>query len=261
MKKHKKITMIVASIICVGITIAVIVGTVIIPNSKYDDAIALMDAGKYDEAILYFKELDGYKDSETQLENCYIGKYGEERWQRIKSLNVGDSYFIGKTEQDTSIDGLENIEWIVLDKKESKVLLLSKYVLSPMQYDGNTSYYLGWENCDLNNALNDYFYYSAFSDEEREKICLSDSLDEKIFLLNSQEAAMYFNSDSERQCEATAYAELAGAYIYNGYCSWWLRSGTEEGYFYHIESSGELSRTDYPCFEYGVRPAMWIEID
>ena len=40
----------------------------IIPNIKYNDAITLMDAGKYTEAITAFEALDGYKDSREYSE-------------------------------------------------------------------------------------------------------------------------------------------------------------------------------------------------
>ena len=44
--------------------------TVIIPNGKYNDAIALMDAEKYADAIFAFKQLAGYKDSESKISEC-----------------------------------------------------------------------------------------------------------------------------------------------------------------------------------------------
>lgn len=34
---------------------------VIIPNSKYNDAVALMDAGQYEEAIVAFEAMDGIR--------------------------------------------------------------------------------------------------------------------------------------------------------------------------------------------------------
>ena len=53
----------------------------VIINNKYNDAIALMDAGKYTEAISAFEALDGYKDSATKITECNTaildGKYND----------------------------------------------------------------------------------------------------------------------------------------------------------------------------------------
>ena len=59
--------------------VVLLVTQVIIPNGKYNDAVQLMEAGRYEEAIAAFDELDGYRDSVAQIEACNIanmdGKY------------------------------------------------------------------------------------------------------------------------------------------------------------------------------------------
>ena len=53
------------------VVVAILVVTqVIIPGSKYRKAVALQQAGKYEEAIIAFEELYGYGDSEVQIEAC-----------------------------------------------------------------------------------------------------------------------------------------------------------------------------------------------
>lgn len=69
-KRIKKITIIASPIIVVVLAFIIILNVVIIPNGNYNDAIALMDAGKYEEAIAAFKDLDGYKDSEDKISEC-----------------------------------------------------------------------------------------------------------------------------------------------------------------------------------------------
>ena len=68
--RNKKIVIIATPIVCVVITFIIILNTVIIPNNKYNDAIALMDAGKYSEAITAFELLDGYKESQNKITEC-----------------------------------------------------------------------------------------------------------------------------------------------------------------------------------------------
>ena len=68
--KKKKITAIVAAVAVVAIVVVLVVTKVVVPSRAYNDAIALMDACKYDEAITAFEALDGYKDSTSKISMC-----------------------------------------------------------------------------------------------------------------------------------------------------------------------------------------------
>lgn len=61
---------IVASVVVAVIVFLYLLTSVIIPNAKYNDAVALMDAGQYEDAIIAFEAMDGYKDSKEQIKNC-----------------------------------------------------------------------------------------------------------------------------------------------------------------------------------------------
>ena len=68
-KRIIKITLgITIPVVCIAF--AVVLFTFIIPNSKYNSAVALYDAGNYEEAINAFTALNGYKDSAAQIEKC-----------------------------------------------------------------------------------------------------------------------------------------------------------------------------------------------
>lgn len=69
-KKASKTLKIVIPALCAVIAIALLVTKMIIPNGKYNDAVALMEAGQYGEAIVAFEALDGYKDSAAQIKYC-----------------------------------------------------------------------------------------------------------------------------------------------------------------------------------------------
>ena len=69
-KKQKKTTIIVSIAVCAVLALLITWATVIHPNSQYNDAIALMDAGNYEEAISAFEKLDGHKDSTEMLNEC-----------------------------------------------------------------------------------------------------------------------------------------------------------------------------------------------
>ncbi len=80
-KRNKKIKIITTPIVCAIIAFIIVLNTVIIPNGKYNDAIALMDAGKYTEAISAFEALNGHKDSANKITECNVaildGKYND----------------------------------------------------------------------------------------------------------------------------------------------------------------------------------------
>lgn len=64
-------------LVCTVVTVAVLAVAafytftlVIIPNNKYRAAVALMEAGNYNDAISAFEAMEGYKDSEAQIVSC-----------------------------------------------------------------------------------------------------------------------------------------------------------------------------------------------
>ena len=286
-KKRKKAFAIGTPIVAACIAFLIVLTTVIIPNSKYNAAVALMNNKKYDEAITAFEAMDGYKDSENQLENCYIGKYGEEKWNKIKNIKVGDTYTFGAYEQDNSTsNGKEAIEWTVLDKDGMSLLLISKQALDCQQY--NTSYTdVTWESCSLRKWMNGTFLNKAFNAEEQAQIQNTtvsadknpeyntnpgNATTDKVFLLSINEVEKYFNSDEARKCAPTAYAKAQGAYTSDSYktasgaatCWWWLRSpGDRQTYAAYVHNDGSV---DYPGDAVSlvidaVRPALWINLD
>ena len=72
-KKKKIIAAVIAAVVALGIGVTVLTVTVIIPESKYNSAVELMNSGKYDEAITAFEAMDGYKDSAEQITKCETG--------------------------------------------------------------------------------------------------------------------------------------------------------------------------------------------
>ena len=286
-KKRKKAFAIGTPIVAACIAFLIVLTTVIIPNSKYNAAVALMNNKKYDEAITAFEAMDGYKDSENQLENCYIGKYGEEKWNKIKNIKVGDTYTFGAYEQDNSTsNGKEAIEWTVLDKDGMSLLLISKQALDCQQY--NTSYTdVTWESCSLRKWMNGTFLNKAFNAEEQAQIQNTtvsadknpeyntnpgNATTDKVFLLSINEVEKYFNSDEARKCAPTAYAKAQGAYTSDSYktasgaatCWWWLRSpGNNQLNAAHVYRGGSVYCTGSPVSDGSdsVRPALWINLD
>ena len=58
------------AVLAAVVAVVLLVTQVIIPNGKYNAAVALMENGDYEAAIAAFKALDGYKDSQAQIDSC-----------------------------------------------------------------------------------------------------------------------------------------------------------------------------------------------
>jgi hypothetical protein len=121
-KKRKRTIAIVTPIIVACIAFVILLTTVIIPNQKYNAAVELYNAGKYEEAIAAFTALDGYKDSATQIEKCETAIKDE------KYAGAVELYTAGKYEEAiaafTALDGykdsaaqIEKCETAIKDEK------------------------------------------------------------------------------------------------------------------------------------------------
>ncbi|MBR6515190.1 MAG: toll/interleukin-1 receptor domain-containing protein [Clostridia bacterium] len=246
-------------------------------DEKYNAAIELIDSGNIIEAYDALIALDGYKDSAQKASSIY----DEYKTEKLKNVKVGDYVFFGAYEQDNNtFNGKEVVEWLVLDVKDGKALVISKYALNSKPYISSYNFIVAWESCSLREWLNDDFINAAFSAVERAMIpTVTVSADknpsydtdpgnetqDKVFLLSITEANKYFSSDSARECEPTDYAVANGAYVsdYNGNCSWWLRTpGIVQFNVAYIYTNGDVHGSGYDSDNdyYAVRPAMWIEI-
>lgn len=321
-KRNKKIAIITTPIVCAVIAVIafiILLNTVIIPNGKYNDAIALMDAGKYTEAISAFEALDGYQDSATKITECKYNDaitlmdagniveayeallaldgykdsadkansiYDQYNVEKLKIAKAGDYVFFGEYEQDNNTaNGKEDIEWLVLEIKDGKALVISKYALDCKRY--NTSYTdVTWESCSLRKWMNGTFLNKAFNAEEQAQIQNTtvsadknpeyntnpgNATTDKVFLLSINEVEKYFNSDEARKCAPTAYAKAQGAYTSDSYktasgaatCWWWLRSpGIYQNFAAYVDYDGSVHYNGiYVNPANGaVRPALWINL-
>ena len=82
----------------------------------------------------------------------------------------GDYITFGSYEQDGNKEnGAEPIEWEILDVKNGKLLVISRYILDAKPYNEESGD-VTWETCTLRKWLNKDFYDSAFKAGEKKKI-------------------------------------------------------------------------------------------
>ncbi len=87
-KKAKKIALIAGPIVALCVVILIVLNTVIIPGRKYNEAVALLNAEQYDEAIAAFEALGDYKDSVKQVETAAAAKQQAEKEAAAKAKEV-----------------------------------------------------------------------------------------------------------------------------------------------------------------------------
>lgn len=245
-KRNKRIVIITTPIVCAIIAFIVVLNTVIIPMQKKND---------------------------------FIATYGEDVYDKFGLVVEGEYIKFGAYEQDNNTsNGKEDVEWLVLEVKDGKALVVSKYVLDCKQYNTSDTD-VTWETCTLRNWLNNDFIDAAFSADEKSMIPTvtvsadknpeystnpENATQDQVFLLSITEANKYFGSDSARQCKPNDYAIANGVYVSssNGNCRWWLRSHGDyqntAAYVYYDGSVGEYGY--YVSVGEAVRPAMWINI-
>ena len=209
------------------------------------------------------------------------------------NVAIGEYIKFGQYEQDNDeSNGKEDIEWLVLDKQDDRVLVISKYALDcKPYYEGKED--ITWEECTLRTWLNNDFMDTAFSEDEKANIATvkivnddnqyfntegGNDTQDKVFLLSIDEVKKYFSSGEERICGTTDYAKAQGTHTHLYYtasgkvtCVWWLRSPGEDQHMAagvdfvgYIRAVGDyfggsgISVNDDDC---AVRPALWINLE
>lgn len=183
----------------------------------------------------------------------------------LVQAEVGDYVFFGQYPQDG--DGTERpIEWLVLEKQDDGILVISRYGLDCVKYDEQSNWTpspVRWEDCSLNRWLNNDFFNRAFTLEEQQRLdymSIGEDVN-KVFVLSKREVEWYLPTEESRQCRATDYSQRMGssAMAASGGCSWWwLRSAGADAQVPDVDSDGTLSTARVNGEKATVRPVIWI---
>ena len=277
-KKAKKVAIIAAPIVCACIAFVIVLTTVIIPNQKYNEAMDLIDSGDYESAYALLEEIGkndviatnkydraidlidsgDYKAAYALLDGLSY-RDSEEKLQSMKSqhpqaflggADVGDTVTFGTYEQNNNYsDGNENIEWVVIDKQEDKIMVVSKYIIAEQPFNTTNEGHISWENCTLRKWLNNDFLNEAFSGAEKNLITdttvfsteylvvgATYSTTDKIFLLSENERNMLSSVDALKgivtESVIALFSDAANSDVANINPSnfeplWWLRTTWE----------------------------------
>lgn len=188
----------------------------------------------------------------------------------IINSSIGDTVTFGSY-------GGNPIEWIVLDKTDSKVMLFAKYNFMEERAYNTGQNYVPWETSDLRLWLNNEFLNEAFSESEILAIAdtnvknfeetggyMNDTVD-KVYILSNADFKKY--RDILDEYDAVYEVEWwEEPYVRNGIgTNIWLRDSYDYGpdmgiYNSFINHYGEGdSRAITQDNSMNIRPAIWLE--
>ena len=262
---------------------------------SFDSAGYLKTGWQKHDGVWYYTDNSG-PTSEVEKKKkgkvYLVDKSGTRNAATFNTINVGNTVIFGHYEQDNNrSNGKEELEWIVLDKKNGQILILSKNALDIMAYYENNRN-VTWEDSLVRWWMNSTFLNTAFSRAEQSQILTTkvvnndnsssgvdggNNTNDKIFSLSIDEVKKYFGSDySDRlKCQLTAYATAKNELIQKNVnvtpknsipmssdCRyWWLRSpGMYAYYAATVSFSGSMNTSGNGVYDKrsAVRPALWI---
>ncbi len=210
-------------------------------------------------------------------------------------VSIGDTVCFGLYQPDDVSDSeAAPIEWIVLDRLDGKLLLISKDGIETGPYNSE-KVRVTWAESSLRTWLNFDFVLLAFEYEEycaiaetvvttpagsfkspatgeKIKIAASEDTNDLVFLLSVAEVQKYFPQTNHRMAKNSEYLldrpEETMPYPAEGdacdftYSNWWLRdvrkdNGIKSGF--HVKSNGNIASAGQVNLKrYVIRPALWV---
>jgi len=127
--RNKKLLLTAAVIACVLVALVIAQNTVFASGRQYREAVALMGAGNYEEAIAVFEALEGYQDSAARIIECEIAIL-EREYGKAVALMAAARYEEAITAFETldgykdSLDKIAGCQSAILDIKYQDILAL-----------------------------------------------------------------------------------------------------------------------------------------
>ena len=244
----------------------------ILRNPKVEDDSSTESGKKVTWNCLWF---GSYPQSQITAEDgeIYTILTNIDNWNKNGDVIIENTKY-HKTEKDYF--KYEPIKWRVLQSENGEAFLLSDVILDKQLYNENDKY-VTWEKSSLRAWLNKKFINTAFSDEEKEKINITEIVNQdnpvygieggnntfdKIFLLSlsevseQQDGEKYgFLDDEIRACGKSDFSKTVSW--------WWLRSpGRNSFSAAEVDCCGWILRCGVDvCYDSdSVRPALHLNL-
>lgn len=147
------------------------------------------------------------------------------------------------------------IEWVVLKKESFGTLVISKWEIDRRVFNSNSNDN-NWSSSDLRKFLNNDFFNTAFSGEEKKKIvntflAYPNNTKDDVFVLTQEEVKTLVLKDGDDTYENSNYCSCS-------YCYW---TRTQDGSYIYTGYANGCWCNRYPNDTYAIRPAMYIITD
>ena len=196
----------------------------------------------------------------TEINKYNLGK----KMLALRDSKIGDCVKFGLYEQDDYLKpkGKKDIEWIVIDRNQTTVLVISKDNIEYLPYQKESESVFNWnsycwDKSSIKKWLNNEFLDTSFSDFEKSTIY-------NVTLLNAEEARRYL-SVSQRACKSTPYViskakfppsswALRDLTANNAWCMAVLTADANPSMVGNIKVGGNV------CSPRGIRPVVRINL-
>ena len=228
----------------------------------------------------------------------YLLNAGNDLRNHPKAMDIAPKFTPGKTENNAAQKlpdssarvgdvvwmGIKPMPWQVLENKDGRLLLISKYAFDCQAYN-NTFYRVRWENSAVCKWLNGEFYTGYFTDDEKamvHPVYIDENLlytektenlpENRLFALSIDEVKKYFRTPEERRARVTIVGRRKILWQhFDTYAHWWLRTPSLDALAgaTHVQYDGEIAlhggtivSNGYDRFydHYGVRPAVYLDV-
>ena len=225
-------------------------------ESEYQAAVKLFEKANYKKALTAFEALGDYKDSVDYCQRLpkriLMKPYME--------ANVGDEVRLG------------NYDWIVVEKQEDKILVVSKYSVGA---DGFRDHgrEITWDISDAREYLNGTFLNQKLQAGDEKTLILptlvstpanpqygtegGQDVTDMVFLLSYEEVMRYFPNAQDRMLTTEEDKTTT--------VTWWTRTmGEKLSTAVCVDNYGNVIFEGFDTSDfvscYHFRPAMWINI-
>ncbi|MBQ7558486.1 MAG: hypothetical protein IJT00_10550 [Lachnospiraceae bacterium] len=207
------------------------------------------------KVITFQKEPGKYVENEIYDTSSWYGYYNTGFKRRV--------LYFGNYEADVDItNGPEPLEWLVLCEESGKTLMMTSFVLKSQGFldtPDNTGY--SWKTSEIRKWLNDDFYNTTFSDDEKKHILSTKTTlrgvttTDKVLLVSVEQLENHF---PEKIFLRVGRDISSATGVENSTSAWWTISCRSDVQKYFVDREGRID-TDSGNKKYGVRPVVWVD--
>ncbi len=256
------------AILSVASIFILILTFITIPSSRYNSAVALYQAERYEEALTAFEDLGVYKDSKLKVEEIkekiYDEKYvqAENHYNSQKYVEALKIYYELGDYKDSKdrIEQIYNkfalggevyfgmyegkpIPWKILKTEERRMLLIALNPIEMLAFN-NELKNVAYEISSIRTWLNNDFLKEFSTEQKNRMLRTDDGVNDEIFLLTQEQ-----------------YNEYSKNLDLNTWSDWWLRTKTDAGMMFVYGENSEVNTIGESVVRnMGVRPCTWISL-